>query len=204
MGVFGNLFGKEEPASRDKAGFKDGPSFVGGVLLYQFFPGNRPLLTDQKIATLTHEFDPKLRKLVELWLVIYVTWLLRLLAKSKFDEDYARSMMAEVYGRIGTNEDRLPGIADLAQGIKYWFRELDEGVQHAIKNPMKVGGVDLPVVYMLAIRFLARDADSPFRGNPNPDFHDMDISLAGALEQAQNFSKPRIDYTLDAAAKMAR
>src|SRR3954447_3830448 len=132
MAFFGNLFGRKEPATRVGEVWVDAPSFLGAQLLLQFVPEDRPLLTDQELADLTTPFSTEMRTLAELWIVMYVTWLMRLLVSAKFDEDVSDEMMASVYGRIATNQDRLPGIQSIADGIKYWFKELDEGVRDAI------------------------------------------------------------------------
>ena len=212
MALFGNLFGRKEPAApsgepwkdgpsedetaEDEAA-KDGPSVLGGALLLQFFPEDRPFLTDQELASLTTSFSSTgVRKLAELWIVFYVTWLMQLLVNSKLGAEFSDDMMAAVYARITTNEDRLPGIELIADGIKYWFRELDDGVREAITNPIQVRGEKLAAVHMLAMRFLTRDSSSPFHGDENPQFDNVDVELAVALEEAKNISKPRIDHMI--------
>ena len=209
MAFFGNLFGRKEPTASSggawqDAPWEDGPSFLGAALLLQFIPEDRQLLTDHEIASLTTPFSPEMRKLVELWIVMYVTWLMGLLVKSRCGEDFSDDMMAAAYGRIATNEDRLPGIELIADGIKYWFNELDDGVRDAITNPMRAGGGKLAAVHRLAIRFLTRDSSSPFHSGENPQFDGVDIELAGALEEAKNISKPRIDSMIATANKMPR
>jgi hypothetical protein len=198
MAFFGNLFRRKEPTASSGDTWKDtpwpdGPSFLGAALLLQFIPEDRQVLTDLELANLTAPFAPGMRKLVELWIVVYVTWLMRILVDCKIDDDFSDDMMAAAYGRIATNEDRLPGIESIADGIKYWFKELDDGVRDAITNPRKVGGGKLAAVHRLAIRFLTRDSSSPFHGDENPQFDGVDIELAGALEEAKNISKARID-----------
>jgi hypothetical protein len=123
-------------------------------LLLQFFPEDRPFLTDQELANLTTSFSTGVRKLAELWIVFYVTWLMQLLVNSKLGEDFSDDMMSAVYRRIATDEDRLPGIELIADGIKYWFKELDDGVREAITNPIKVRGEKLAAVHILAMRRL--------------------------------------------------
>jgi hypothetical protein len=204
MAFFGNLFGRKEPATRVGEVWVDAPSFLGAQLLLQFVPEDRPLLTDQELADLTTPFSTEMRTLAELWIVMYVTWLMRLLVSAKFDEDVSDEMMASVYGRIATNQDRLPGIESIADGIKYWFKELDEGVRDAIRSPMQVAGEELAAVHMLAIGFLTRDSSSPFLGAANLQFSGVDIELAGALEEAKNIAKPRIDELIASAKRMPR
>jgi hypothetical protein len=201
MAFFGNLFGRKEPTAPNGEAWKDepskdGPSFLGAALLLQFFPEDRPFLTDQELASLTRSFSTGVRKLAELWIVMYVTWLMQLLVNSKLGEDFSDDMMAAVYGRIATDGDRLPGIELIADGIKYWFKELDDGVREAITNPIKVRGEKLAAVHMLAIRFLTRDSSSPFHGDEDAQFDNVDVELAVALEEAKNISKPRIDHMI--------
>jgi hypothetical protein len=209
MTFLGNLFGRKEPTApsgevwKDEPS-KDGPSFLGAALLLQFFPEDRPFLTDHELARLTTSFSTGVRKLAELWIVVYVTWLMKLLVNCKLDEDFADEVMAAVYARITTDEDRLPGIELIADGIKYWFKELDDGVREAITNPMTVGGEKLAAVHMLAIRFLIRDSSSPFHGDEDPRFDNVDIELAAALEEAKDISKPRIDSMIAMAKAMPR
>jgi hypothetical protein len=219
MAFFGNLFGRKEPTapsgepwkdgtsedefSEDEAS-KDGPSVLGAALLLQFFPEDRPFLTDQELASLTTSFSTGVRKLAELWIVFYVTWLMQLLVNSKLGEDFSDDMMTAVYRRIATDEDRLPGIELIADGIKYWFKELDDGVREAITNPVKVRGEKLAAVHVLAMRFLTRDSSSPFHGDEDPQFDNVDIELAAALEEAKNISKPRIDRMIATAKTMPR
>jgi hypothetical protein len=204
MAFFGSLFGRKEPSVPSGEVWVDAPSFLGARLLMQFVPEDRPLLTDQELASLTTPFSPEMRTLAELWIVMYVTWLMRLLVSSKLDEDVSDEMMASVYGRIATNQDRLPGIESIADGIKYWFRELDDGVRDAIRHPIKIDGEELAAVHMLAIGFLTRDSSSPFLGDANLQFHSVDLELAGALEEAKNIAKPRIDELIANATKMPR
>jgi hypothetical protein len=202
LAFFKNLFGgKNEP---DKSPFHSGAQYVGAALLIQYFPKDRPLITDDDLRRLTARFDAKLRKSVELWIVLYVTWLLKVLAAHKFGEEFGRDVMAAVYGRIAANEDRVPGIDSIADGIKYWFKEMDDGANDAVKNPTIVAGVTLPFFYLLGIRFLARDTTSPFYGNPKPVFNELDMDLAAALAEAQDLSTPRIEYTLEQASAMPR
>jgi hypothetical protein len=202
MAFLANLFGRREATASHGGVWKEGPSFLGAALLLQFIPEERALLTDQELADLTTPFSPEMRRLAELWIVVYVTWLMRLLVSCKFDEDYADEMMAAVYERIATNENRLPGIESIADGIRYWFRELDDGVRDAINNPMTAGGGKLAAVHALAIRFLTCDSSSPFQGVENPRFDDVDIELAHALEAAKNISKARIDSMIATTKKM--
>jgi hypothetical protein len=115
MAFFGNLFRRKEPTASSGDTWKDtpwpdGPSFLGAALLLQFIPEDRQVLTDLELANLTAPFAPGMRKLVELWIVVYVTWLMRILVDCKIDDDFSDDMMAAAYGRIATNEDRLPGI----------------------------------------------------------------------------------------------
>jgi hypothetical protein len=200
--AFLDLFGRKEPTASHGDVWKVRPTFLGAALLLQFIPEERGLLTDQELADLTAPFSPEIRKLAALWIVVYVTWLMRLLVNCKFDEDYADRMMAAVYERIATNETRLPGIESIADGIKYWFRELDDGVRDAIKDPMTARGGKLAAVHALAVRFLTRDSSSPFRGAEDPQFDDIDIELAHALEEAKNISKARIDSVIATTKKM--
>jgi hypothetical protein len=206
LAFFKNLFGgnRAPEPKPERSGFHSGAEFVGAALLIQFFPEDRPLITDAELRKMTAGFDPEFRKTVELWIVFYVTWLLKMLAARQFGEDFARSVMAAVYGRIAANEDRLPGIDAIGEGIKYWFKQMDEGANDAVKNPTVVAGEPLPFFYLMGLRFLARDGSSPFYGNPNPVFNDLDMEVATALAEAQDLSKPRIDYTLEKASAMPR
>jgi hypothetical protein len=206
LAFFKKLFGGNsapEPKP-ERSCFHSGAEFVGAVLLIQFFPEDRPLITDAELRRMTADFDAKFRKTVELWIVLYVTWLMKLLAAQKFGDEFARSVMAAVYGRIAANEDRVPGIDAVGDGIKYWFKEMDEGANDAVKKPTIVAGEPLPFFYLMGIRFLARDTGSPFHGNPNPIFNELDMEVATALAEAQDLSKPRIDYTLEQASTMPR
>jgi hypothetical protein len=174
MAFFGNLFRRKEPTASSGDTWKDtpwpdGPSFLGAALLLQFIPEDRQVLTDLELANLTAPFAPGMRKLVELWIVVYVTWLMRILVDCKIDDDFS-----------------------------------DDGVRDAITNPRKVGGGKLAAVHRLAIRFLTRDSSSPFHGDENPQFDGVDIELAGALEEAKNISKARIDNMIAIAKKMPR
>jgi hypothetical protein len=203
MAFFGNLFGRKEPTAPSGEAWKDEPaedeppkddaSVLAAALLLQFFPGDRPFLADQELTSLTTSFSSGMRKLAELWIVFYVTWLMQLLVNSKLGEEFSDEMMTAVYRRIATNEDRLPGIELIADGIKYWFKELDDGVREAITNPIRMRGEKVAAVHMLAMRFLTRDSSSPFHGDKEPQFDAVDIELARALEDAKNISKPRID-----------
>jgi len=204
MAFFGGLFGRKEPAAASGEAWVDAPSFLGAQMLLQFVPEDRPLLTDQELAGLTAPFSPELRTLAELWIVMYVTWLMRLLVSCKLDEDASDEMMEAVYGRIATNQDRLPGIESIAEGIKYWFKELDDGVRDAIRNPIKLDDKELAPVHILAIGFLTRDSSSPFLGDAKLQFNGADVALAAALEEAKNISKPRIDELITTAKKMPR
>ena len=198
--------GAEEEATRPESGsgFHSAAEFVGAALLIQFLPEDRPLITDAELRRMTAGFDAKFRKTVELWIVLYVTWLMKVLAAQKFGDEFARSVMAAVYGRIAANEDRVPGIDSIGETIKYWFKQMDEGANDAVKNPTIVAGEPLPFFYLMGLRFLARDSGSPFCGKPNPVFNDLDMDVATALAEAQDLSKPRIDYTLEQASTMPR
>jgi hypothetical protein len=204
MGLFGNLFARKPPTvDADTAIWKSGAQFLGAVLLIQFFAEDRPF-SDDELQGLLKGVNPTLRKSTELWTTFYVTWLFLLLAKAKYGEKFGRDVMSEVYGRIATNEDRLPGIDAIADGIKYWFRELDEGAQDAFKNPTVIGGITLPLDYLFALLFLARDGSSPFSGVSNPEFNDIDMHIADVLEQAKEISRPRIDGFIEKAASLPR
>jgi hypothetical protein len=149
MAFFKNLFGGNR--SSDKLTFHSGAQFVGAALLIQYFPEDRPFVTDDELHRLTAGFDPKLRNMVQLWIVLYVT-LLKMLATNKFGDEFGREVMAAVYGRIAANEDRIPGIDAVGDGIKYWFKEMDAGAKDDSKCPTVVGGQTMPLFYLLGIR----------------------------------------------------
>ncbi len=69
----------------------------------------------------------------------------------------------------------------MIKGGAYWFKELDDGAQDAFKNPVVIKGETLPLSYLFALRFLARDGSSPFCNNSNPDFNGLDFEVAQAL-----------------------
>jgi hypothetical protein len=196
VGIFGSFFGQKSLQTiNQSAPFNGGPELVGGLLLYQFFRGNRPLVTDQELESLCRPFARSARNHVEIWLVTVSAWLLKLLAAARYGEDFGRKVMAAVYGRLAANEDRLPEAASLAQGIKYWFKELDDSVQDAMRNPIVIKGETLPISMHFALRFLARDTSSPF-GQNTSNFDGADFDLAVAIAHVQEMIKPRADHIL--------
>ncbi len=136
--------------------------------------------------------------------MLWVTWLVKLHAAEKFGDEFARNVMAAVYGRLAANEDRVPEIENVGEGIKYWFKEMEAGAVDEAENPTVVAGHQIPIYYFIGLRFLYRDSGSPFCGNPNPVFNDVDVAVGTALEEAQNLSRPRIEYTMEKASMMPR
>jgi len=160
MSFFGKLFGRKPQNESDRGVdvtvWKTGPASVGAVLLSQFTRGDRVLVSDKEVQNIVNKTRAAYRDVVELWVDLYVVWLLRLLSSSVYGKDFARNVMAEAYGRIAANEDRLPGVEAVAEGMKYWFKMLDDAAQQAIKNPVKMKGEEVPVVYFIALAFQVR------------------------------------------------
>jgi hypothetical protein len=202
MSIFGNLFGKKpSPILKTNVdGFQTAAQFLGGILLWQFISGDDPILCNKEsLVTATQHVSPQHRKLVHLWENFYVTWLFRVHVKQKFGDDMSRDMMAAVYGRIATNEDRVPGIESISDGIKYWFKQLDEALAHAMANPQRINGENVPFVYPAALNFIMRDDASPYAKNTAPEFDGFDLAVAQALAEVQDSSKPRIDHAIEEA-----
>lgn len=206
MSVFGNLFGKKSSPklTTNVDGFKSTTEFLGGILLWQFISNDRILCTEESLATAAQHVSPQYRKLVHLWENLYVTWLYRVHVKQKFGDDVSRDMMAAVYGRIATNEDRVPGIESISDGIKYWFKQLDETLEQEMANPSVINGASVPFAYPAAMNFIMRDEASPFSKNATPEFDGFDIAVATALAEVQDASKQRIDHTIEKAESLPR
>jgi hypothetical protein len=207
MSILGNLFGrKARPnVASNLSGFKSSAEFLGAILLWQFVSaGERILCTDESLAKAVQHVPQQHRRLVEIWANFYVTWLLRVHVKQKFGDDVTRDMMAAVYGRIGTNEDRVPGIESIADGFKYWFRQLDDTLEYAMANPQKIKGENVPFVYPAAFNFIMRDATSPYAKNTAPEFEGFDVQVAQALAVVQDDSKQRIDHVIASAEGLPR
>jgi len=208
MSFFGKLFGRkpqnESDPRVDVTVWKTGPAFVGAVLFSQFMRGDRVLVSDKEVQNIVNKTRAAYRDIVELWVDLYVVWLLRLLSSSVYGGEFARNVMAEAYGRIAANEDRLPGIEAVAEGIKYWFKVLDGAAQQAIKNPVKMKGEEVPPVYFIALAFMARDRSSPYANSTSAEFDGWDLEVAVALTEAQDISKARIDKLLQDAGRPPR
>jgi hypothetical protein len=207
MSIFGNLFGRKAPpnASSNLGGFKSSAEFLGATLLWQFISaGERILCTDESLSKAIQHVPQRHSRLVEIWANFYVTWLLRVHVKQKFGDDVSRDMMAAVYGRIGTNEDRVSGIESIADGFKFWFRQLDDTLEYAMANPQKINGEDVPFVYPAAFNFIMRDVTSPYAKNAAPDFDGFDVQVAQALAVVQDDSKARIDHVIASAKRLPR
>jgi len=208
MSFFGKLFGRkpqnESDPRVDVTVWKTGPAFVGAVLFSQFMRGDRVLVSDKEVQNIVNKTRAAYRDIVELWVDLYVVWLLRLLSSSVYGGEFARNVMAEAYGRIAANEDRLPGIEAVAEGMKYWFKVLDDAAQQAIKNPVKMKGEEVPPVYFIALAFMARDRSSPYANSTSAEFDGWDLEVAVALTEAQDISKARIDKLLQDAGRPPR
>jgi hypothetical protein len=206
MSIFGELFGKK-PSPKLKSnvdGFKSTAQFLGGILLWQFIGDDRILCTEESLTAAAQNVAPQHRKLVHLWENFYVAWLYRVHVKQKFGDDVSRDMMAAVYGRIATNEDRVPGIESIAEAIKYWFKQLDDALQHEMANPSTIKGERVPFAYPAAMNFIVRDETSPFAKNTTPEFDGFDVAVATALAEVQDASKARIDHTIEKADSLPR
>src|SRR6266404_7948111 len=124
---------------------------------------------------------------------------------------FARQLFVEIGHAFGSLQAaslpsyKLPLAANLeaiGEGIKYWFKEMEEGATDEVENPTVLAGQPIPICYLIGLRFLARDSGSPFCSDPNPVFNNLDVDVGTALEEAQNLSKPRIVYTIEKASTM--
>ncbi|MGO9847001.1 MAG: hypothetical protein ACLPKT_10485 [Methylocella sp.] len=206
MSIFGNLFGKKlsPKLTSNVDGFKSTAQFLGAILLWQLISNDRILCTEESLTSAAQQIPPQHRNLVKVWENFYVTWLFRVHVKQKFGDDVSRDMMAAVYGRIATNEDRVPGIEIISDAIKYWFKLLDDALEHEMANPAVINDQRLPFAYPAAMNFIMRDDSSPFSKNATPEFDGFDIAVATALEEVRDASKARIDYTIEKAESLPR
>jgi hypothetical protein len=204
MIVFGKLFSKTSSPKLTPNAFKNTAQFLGGILLWQFISDNRILCTEESLVAGTQHVPPRHRTLVNLWENIYVAWLFRGLVKQRFGDEVSRDMMAAVYGRIATNEDRVPGIESIAEALKYWFKQLDDALQHEMTNPTVINGERVPFAYPAAMNFIMCDDSSPFAHSTTPEFDGFDIEVATALAEVQDASKARIDHTIETADSLPR
>jgi hypothetical protein len=206
MSIFGNLFGKKPSPklTSNVDGFKSAAQFLGAILLWQLISNDRILCTEESLTSAAQKILPRHRNLVKVWENFYVTWLFRIHVKQIFGDDVSRDMMAAVYGRVATNEDRIPGIEVISDGIKFWFKQLDDALEQEMDNPGVINGQRVPFAYPAAMNFIMRDDGSPFSKNATPEFDGFDIAVATALAEVQDASKQRIDYTIEKAESLPR
>jgi hypothetical protein len=201
VGIFRRLFGREDVAPQNP--FNSGPELVGGLLLYQFFPDSRPLVTDEELKKLCQGFQANMREHVNIWLIMFSAWLLKVLADAKYGQDFGRALMAAVFGRLAANEDRLPEGASLAEGIKFWFKQFDAAVEEAARNPIVINGEVLPAAMHIALMCLVRDSENPYASQA-PNFEGVDFDVAEAIAYVQDLVKPRAYLILEQAKDLPR
>jgi hypothetical protein len=183
--------------------FHTGPELVGSSLLFQFVEVDGPLISGADLKRINAKLAPTMQEPVEAWQRMFAAWLLKLLADAEFGEEFGRRVMASVYGRLASNEDRLPRTAELAASIKYWFSEMDKSSQNATKKPVRVQGEVIPLTWHFAMLFLVRDNSHPYAGQ-GPNFSGADLDIMEALAHVQDAVKPRIDAILEDAGKLPR
>jgi hypothetical protein len=208
LGLIKSLFGRGASASNPERAFNSGPEFVGAVLLYQFFPESRPLVSDDELETLCRPFIEPMRNHVHLWLITYSAWILKIKADAQYGRDFGRAVMAAVYGRLAANEDRVPQGAGLAEWIKLWFKEFENRFQDADENPMDVERRVVPPVrytlWLVALTFLVRDTGNPYASRGPDHLDGVDDEVAAAFAKVTELAAPRADFTLERAKNRPR
>ncbi|MCK4828751.1 hypothetical protein KA005_74155 [bacterium] len=193
MGWFSKLKGKfskqQEPQFRP-VGPPDA-KFLGDFLVYQFL-GDRFGLQEQQLEGFVAEVPNELRELTKLWILFYLSWLFKLYAASKYGNEFAEDLQAQIkerFEKAESIEDKMKGIG---QTFEFWMERLDDSTSHA---DTKVKGMEVPFEVFAAMAFLALDASSPFYKSTdtnNVEF-DVGIAFASAKDEAMALIQNSVD-----------
>jgi len=193
MGWFSKLKGKfskqQEPQFRP-VGPPD-PKFLGDFLVYQFL-GDRFGLQEQQLEGFVAEAPNELRELTKLWILFYLSWLFKLYAASKYGNEFAEELQAQIKERFEKAESIEDEMKGIGQTFEFWMERLDDATSHA---DTKLQGVEVPFEVFAAMAFLALDASSPFyksRDTNNVEF-DVGIAFASAKDEAMVLIKNSVD-----------
>jgi hypothetical protein len=76
---FGRFFGREKSSEQPFGGAD--PEFLGDFLVAQFFPDMRFKISEEEFADLAKTLDPRLESLAQIWILTFLAWVMRRLAK---------------------------------------------------------------------------------------------------------------------------
>ena len=193
MGWFERLKGKL--ATNSKPQFRaEGPpdvKFLGDVLVYQFL-GDRFGLKEEQFTQCVSDLPEELRDLTKLWILLYLSWVFKVYAASKYGQGFARELLTQAKERFNKAESVDKDFQGLNTNFEFWLTRLDDSTSQI---GTEIHGVEVPFEVIAAVTFLALDASSPFYKSTGPKdiVFDVGIALAAAKDDAMELIQNSID-----------
>jgi|LQYC01.1.fsa_nt_gi hypothetical protein len=168
-------FSKEKTPQFRPTGSPD-PKFLGDFLVYQFL-GDHFGLKEEQFKQFAAELPEELKDLTQLWTLLYLSWLFKLYAASKYGQDFADQLLTQAAERFKKAESLQDGVEGLGRTFNFWLGRLDDSTSHA---GTEVEGVEVPFEVFAAMTFLAIDESSPHYKSTETNGVEFDVGIAFA------------------------
>jgi hypothetical protein len=152
---------------------------VGDFLAYCFIDRNFNL-PEADVNAMVESTPESVRPLARFWINVYLCWLLKQEVIAKQGEHFFAEALEAAKTRLALGG---AATADLAEGLTWWFNNLDNAAASASET-QPVAGVPVPIELFAAWVFLALTSESPF-------FKQRDIPDEIALDVAQTLERAR-------------
>jgi len=190
---------KRKNPSEDRARRKGSPDpVVLGNFLVVNLLGEAFGISEARSAALVAPLPEALRRLVALWIRIYLAWLFRVHASARYGREFGVLLIAQARAKLQQAESlHSHELADLGATVDFWFDALDNATS---RMGTTVAGQEIPFDVFAALSFLALDPGSPFYQNRDPKTDGVEFDIGIALASAREDAMPTIESVLAAAA----
>lgn len=184
-----SLGGGSELSEEDFGGAN--PETMGDFLVAQFYGGERFQISDVEFSNFAEGLDSSIAGPAMTWMIMYLAYLMRFIAKTTYGDEFDKRMMMRAYGLLMNAPAGSGDFATLATGIKFWFTKFDE--QFALP-PKSVEGRVVPTEVFVAMNLLILDPGSPYHMNKHAlqGAGYVEFDVAEALLKAKERALPFI------------
>ena len=169
------------------------PVFLGDFLVFNLLkPFPKFNIEEERLDELTLNLPENIRDLAKGWTMIYLAWLYKVYAFTKYGMEFTNRLLLEVREKLqkATNYE----INGLWPILEYWFKNLDSATDNI---GTQIDDVEVPYEVFAALAFIVLDSDSPYYKNPHPEPNTIGFDVGFILASVAQESKQVIQGLVD-------